>query len=151
MNTRWHDLIVDRIPDGGVHLEQQSGCEEPNVIHLHPAQLRHIAETFGLVAPNYPADELAKRLAYQLCATLKGLEDECHRSHWLELTYAKLDAWCSAIPDELFPYDLWEDEPEAMPKAQKPPVTPSNAVANPKASTPPAITPSDDGQLGLAV
>jgi hypothetical protein len=24
MNTRWHDLIIDRLEDGGIHLEQQS-------------------------------------------------------------------------------------------------------------------------------
>jgi len=39
MNTRWHDLIIDRLKDGSIHLEQQSGCDEPNVIHLHPEQI----------------------------------------------------------------------------------------------------------------
>lgn len=43
MNTKWHDLIIDRLPDGGIHLEQQSGCEEPSVIHLHPEQIMFIA------------------------------------------------------------------------------------------------------------
>lgn len=43
MNTKWHDLTIDRLPDGGIHLEQQSGCEEPSVIHLHPEQLLFIA------------------------------------------------------------------------------------------------------------
>ena len=58
MKARWHDLIIDRLPDGGIHLEQQSGCDEPNVIHLHPEQLLFIArqlcgmkpETAGKVA-----------------------------------------------------------------------------------------------------
>lgn len=147
---KFFDLSFTRQSDGSIRLMQMD-CGEDCIINLHTAQLRHIAETFGLVAPNYQTDGLAKQLAYQLCATLKGLEDECHRSHWLELTYAKLDAWCSTIPDELFPYDLWEDDPEAKPKAQKPPVTPAKVVAKPKALTPPAITPSDDRQLGLAV
>lgn len=43
MNTKWHDLIIDRLPDGGIHLEQQSGCEEPSVIHLHPEQILFVA------------------------------------------------------------------------------------------------------------
>ena len=43
MNTKWHDLIIDRLPDGGIHLEQQSGCEEPSVIHLHPEQVLFVA------------------------------------------------------------------------------------------------------------
>lgn len=115
MNTRWHDLMVDRLPDGGIRLEQQSGCEEPSVIHLHPVQLRHIAETFGLVAPNYPADELSKRLAEQLCTILRELEDERQRSLCLDLTYTKLDAWCSALPDDIFPHHVWDDEDDGKP------------------------------------
>ena len=43
MNTRWHDLIIGRLPDGGIHLEQQSGIDEPNVIHLHPEQVLFVA------------------------------------------------------------------------------------------------------------
>ena len=43
MNTKWHDLIIDLLPDGGIHLEQQSGCEEPSVIHLHPEQILFVA------------------------------------------------------------------------------------------------------------
>ena len=43
MNTRWHDLTFDRLKDGGIHLEQSAGLEEPNVIHLHPEQVLFIA------------------------------------------------------------------------------------------------------------
>lgn len=43
MNTRWHDLIIDRLKDGGIHLEQQAGLQEPSVIHLHPEQVLFIA------------------------------------------------------------------------------------------------------------
>lgn len=65
MSTRWHDLIIGRLPDGGIHLEQQSGCDEPSVIHLHPEQLLFITrqlcgmkpETAGKVA------ELERRIA----------------------------------------------------------------------------------------
>jgi hypothetical protein len=151
MNTRWHDLIIDRLPDGGIHLEQQAGLEEPSVIHLHPAQLRHVAETFGLVAPNYPADELSKRLAEQLCTILRELDGERHRSPWLDMTYTKLDAWCSALPDAIFPHHLWDDESETSSNAQKPPTAHAKASGNPNTSTGPAIASGDDGQLGLAV
>ena len=153
MNTRWHDLVFDRLPDGGIHLEQRSGVDDPSVIHLHPVQLRHIAETFGLVAPNYPADELSKRLALQLCSIMKELEDERHRSHRLDMTYTKLDAWCSALPDDIFPHHVWDDEDDGKPiyGAQKPPTASANASSKAKAPTSPVITPSDDGQLGLAV
>lgn len=63
MNTRWHDLIIDRLPDGGIRLKQQSGVDEPSVIYLHPAQLCHIAESLGPFAPSHPAAECIKRLA----------------------------------------------------------------------------------------
>lgn len=108
MNTRFHDLQFSREPDGSIRLVQ-SDCGEEYIIDLHPVQLRHVAETFGLVAPSYPADELTKRLARQLCEIQRELLEECYRSPNLELTYAKLDAWCSALPDDIFPFDLWDD------------------------------------------
>lgn len=113
MTNRFHDLTFERLKDGTIRLMQQSGLGEPDTIDIHPSQLRHVAEAFGLVPPSYPADELTKRLAEQLCTILKELADECHRSHWLELTYAKLDAWCSALPNDIFPFDLWEEPKKA--------------------------------------
>lgn len=151
MTNRFYDLQFSREPDGGIYLEQQSGLEEPDTIFLHPAQLRHIAETFGLVAPNYPADELSKRLAVQLCTILRELEDERHRSHWLDMTYTKLDAWCSALPDDIFPHHLWDDDTETTPDAQKPPTAHAKASGKAKTPTAPAIASSDDIQLGLPV
>ncbi len=144
MNTRWHDLIVDRLKDGGIHLEQHSGVDDPNVIHLHPAQLRHVAETFGLVTPNYPADELSKRLAVQLCTILRELEDECHRSPSLDRTYTKLDAWCSALPDDIFPHHVWDDEDDGKP------IYPPSAISQAKKTQPSAIAAGSE-QLGLEV
>lgn len=148
--TKFHDLTFNRQTDGSIRLTQ-SDCGEDSIIDLHPVQLRHIAEAFGVVAPSNPADELSKRLAFQLCTILRELEDECHRSHWLQLTYTKLDAWCSALPDDIFPHHVWDDDQEAAPEAQKTPVT--NAKASNKAKSPitPAIASSEDAQLGLAV
>lgn len=120
MNTRWHDLTFDRLKDGGIHLEQQSGCEEPNVIHLHPVQLRHIAETFGLVAPNHPADELSKQLAEQLCRVFLDMcDDYRHLSHALEDVYLRLDGYISALPDAIFPHHLWEEREKRERKAKE--------------------------------
>ena len=111
---KFHDLSFSRQPDGSIRL-MQSDCGEDYIIDMHPAQLRHVAETFGLVAPSHPADELSKRLAVQLCTILRDLEDERHRSHWLELTCTKLDAWCSALPDDIFPHHVWDDEDDGKP------------------------------------
>ena len=58
---KFHDLSFSRQPDGSIRL-MQSDCGEEYIIDLHPVQLRHVAEAFGLVAPNNPADELSKRL-----------------------------------------------------------------------------------------
>lgn len=114
MNTRWHDLIVDRLKDGGIHLEQQSGLQEPSVIHLHPQQLRHVAEQFGLVAPNYPDDELSKRLAERICRVFLAMSDDYrHLSHVMEAEFNSLDGFIDALPDAVFPFHLW-DEREAL-------------------------------------
>lgn len=112
MSARMFDLAFKQSSDGTIRLEQRDGDGdggEPAIIDLHPAQLRHVAVAFGIVAPNYQADDLSKRLAEQLCTIQRELADECHRSHWLELTFTKLDAWCSALPDAVFPYHLWDD------------------------------------------
>ena len=111
---KFHDLAFSRQPDGSIRLTQ-SDCGEDSIIDLHPAQLRYMAESFGLVAPNYPDDELSKRLARQLCTIQRELADECHRSHWLEMIFAKLDAYCASIPESVFPFDLWpDDDPDAQ-------------------------------------
>ena len=153
MTTRFYDLRFSREPDGGIYLEQQCGIDDPVTMFMHPVQLRHIVETFGFVAPSYPADELTKRLAEQLCTILRELEDERHRSHWLEMTYTKLDAWCSALPNDIFPHHVWNDENDGKPiyGAHKPPTASANTAGKPKAPAAPVIASSDDGQLGLAV
>ena len=153
MTTRFYDLRFSREPDGGIYLEQQCGIDDPVTMFMHPVQLRHIVETFGFVAPSYPADELTKRLAEQLCTILRELEDERHRSHWLEMTYTKLDAWCSALPNDIFPHHVWNDENDGKPiyGAHKPPTASANTSGKPKAPTALAIASSEDGQLGLAV
>lgn len=153
MTNRFYDLQFNRESDGSIYLEQQCGIDDPVSIFAHPTQLRYICESLGVVAPSYPPDELSKRLAVQLCTILRELEDERHRSHGLDLTYTKLDAWCSALPDDIFPHHVWDDEDDGKPiyGARKPPTASANASGKAKAPEAPAIKPSDDGQLGLAV
>jgi len=140
---KFYDLAFSRQPDGSIRLIQ-SDCGEDSIIDLHPAQLRYMAESFGLVAPNYSADELSKRLAVQLCTILRELEDECHRSPSLDRTYTKLDAWCSALPDNIFPHHVWDDEDDEKP------IYPPSAITQAKKAQPSAIAEGGE-QLGLAV
>lgn len=140
---KFFDLSFSRQPDSSIRLIQ-SDCGEDYIIDMHPAQLRYIAETFGLVAPNYPADELSKRLAVQLCTVLRELEDERHRSPRLDRTYTKLDAWCSALPDDIFPHHVWEDEDDDKP------IYPCSSITQAK-KTQPSATVEAGEQLGLEV
>lgn len=162
MNTRWHDLIVERLEDGGIHLEQYSGCGENSVIHLHPVQLRHTAERFGLVAPNYPDDEQSKRLAEQLCKVyLEMADDYRHLSHALESAYERLGGFIDNIPDDIFPNHLWEEraerelqQEEERQKRRAPgeavPFFPPSSTAN-GIGQPVTESCNSDGQLGLPV
>lgn len=149
MTNRFYDLTFSSEPDGCIYLEQQCGIDDPVTMFMHPAQLRHMAETFGLVATNCSADELSKRLAVQLCTILRELEDERHRSPGLDRTYTKLDAWCSALPDEIFPHHIWEDDAEDAAGTSKP-IYPSPSITQAKKAQPRAIAEGSE-QLGLAV
>ncbi|MBL8421036.1 MAG: hypothetical protein JNK92_10405 [Dechloromonas sp.] len=148
--TKFHDLTFNRQPDGSIRLTQ-SDCGEDSIIDLHPAQLRYMAESFGLVGPRSTGDELSKRLARQLCEIQRGLVSECHRSWWLERLFVKLDAYCSSLPDDIFPHDLWRDD---APDAQEAPLTPEHAARKPNPPLQPAVEAearSDGQQLGLEV
>lgn len=74
MNTRWHDLIIGRLKDGGIHLEQQAGLQEPSVIHLHPEQVLFIARQLCGMKPDdaNKVAELERRLSI-LTDCLEGL------------------------------------------------------------------------------
>lgn len=157
MTNRFFDLTFERLASGSIRLKQ-SAFDEDSIIDMHPAQLRHVAEALGLVPPSYPADELTKRLAEQLCTILKELADECHRSHWLELTYAKLDAWCSALPNDIFPFDLWEETEKASGSGEEVrPVRQPASVSTDSAQKPineptkNTAAPPDAGQLSITL
>lgn len=117
---QFYDLKFSSKPDGSICLTQKPGLDEPDTIYLHPAQLRHIAESFGLTTPSYRPDELTQLLAEQMGIIYKELSDECYRSHWLELTYAKLDGFMVALPSSVFPFHLWNDDKPTVPDAVAP-------------------------------
>ena len=151
---KFYDLSFSRQPDGSIRL-MQSDCGEDCIIDMHPAQLRHVAEVFALVAPTYPADELSKRLARQLCEIQKGLVEECHRSPWLEMLFTKLDAYCSSLPDDIFPHDLWDDDTLAAQGAVTAPASSSHGSHSSRQhdALPERVETaarSDDGQLPIA-
>lgn len=155
MNARWHDLTFDRLKDGGIHLEQQSGCEEPSVIHLHPEQVLSIARHLCGMQPETAkqVQELERRIAVLTDKLQNIVCDGGFRSDVLERTsdglwyLSKLDA----ALDLALEYDGGRLEPETPPDAQNPPTASANASSKAKAPEMPAIKPSDDGQLGLAV
>jgi hypothetical protein len=148
--TKFHDLSFNRQPDGSIRLTQ-TDCGEDSIIDLHPAQLRYMAESFGMVAPNSTGDELSKRLARQLCEIQKGLVSECHRSPWLEMLFIKLDAYCSSLPDDIFPHDLWDDDeqPDKADRASNQSLLTVDISSATKAQ--PEANTEAVGQLGLAV
>ena len=51
MPEQMYDLAIRPLAVGGFELEQSSGLEEPNLITLHPSQVRLLAERAGLLNP----------------------------------------------------------------------------------------------------
>lgn len=50
MNFQQFDLNATTIGNGVIRLTQPNGMDDPSVIDLHPAQLRHLAEAAGVIA-----------------------------------------------------------------------------------------------------
>lgn len=112
-----YDIEYRQLESGAIRLEQ-SAYGSDDTIDLHPTQIRAIAEHFGLVAPQPPADEITKRLAEQLCSAYLALLDQ--QRYWspgLEELFVRLDAQVDCIPDDLFPHRLWEQHEEQERKA----------------------------------
>jgi len=156
MNTRWHDLIINRLEDGCIHLEQQSGIDAPNVIHLHPEQILFVArslcgmkpETAGKVA------ELERRIAVLTDKLQSFICNSAFRSDLIEgigegFEYlAKLDG----LLDLAMEFDGGRLEPEykEADADDDKPIYPPSAITQAKKAQPSAIA-EGGGQLGLAV
>lgn len=116
MNTRWHDLIIDRLKDGGVHLEQQSGLNEPSVIHIHPEQLLFIAHQLYGMKPETVSKvvDLERRIAVLTDKLQNIVCNKAFRSDLIESIgegfeyLAKLDG----LLDLAFEFDGGRLEPE---------------------------------------
>lgn len=158
MNTRWHDLIIDRLPDGGIHLEQQSGADEPSVIHLHPEQLLFVARQLCGMKPETAGKvvDLERRIAVLTDKLQSIVCNKALRSDLIEhcgdgFEYlARLDA----LLDLALEFDGGRLEPEehapsdceislATPSSTNQPKTHPRALAG--------ASKADGKQLGLAV
>ena len=156
MNTRWHDLIINRLPDGGIHLEQQSGIDDPNVIHLHPEQILFVARSLCGMKPETAGKvtELERRIAV-LTDKLQSLAcDGMFRSELIERCghgfeyLAKLDA----VLDLALEFDGGRLEPEykEADADDGKPIYPPSAITQAKKMQPSATAERGE-QLGLAV
>ena len=153
MTNKFFDLQFSQLESGTIRLKQEAYGDD--VVDLHPVQFRYVAEHFGLVAPSYPADELSKQLAEQLCRVFLDMSDDYrHLSHTLEDTYSRLDGFIDAMPVAIFPHHLWDEreersnaeEQKARARASDPasptfgisssPITPPRAIADDSSSNP---------------
>ena len=156
MNTRWHDLTIDRLPDGGIHLEQQSGLEEPNVIHLHPEQLLFVARQLcGMTSHTAEqVQELGRRIAVLTDKLQNIVCNKAFRSDLIEQIgdgfeyLAKLDG----LLDLALEFDGGRLEPDhtQSPDDDDKPIYPPSAIAQAKQKLPRVIAEGGE-QLGLAV
>lgn len=158
MNTRWHDLTIDRLPDGGIHLEQQGGCDEPSVIHLHPEQILFIARRLcGMKSETAEkVVDLERRIAVLTDKLQDFVCDKHMRSSVLGLCddgqehIARLDA----LLDLALEFDGGRLEPEEHAPSDceiSPPARANDKLSktHPRAIATASVV--DDKQLGLAV
>src|SRR3990172_7093229 len=94
MTDRMFDLIIHPLVDGGFQLEQGGWPNEPDLINLHPVQVRLLAERAGLLPAPDPrlVDRLSARHAWCVRAVVDRL-DEIHRFYIDEI----IDRCASAV------------------------------------------------------
>ena len=69
-----YDLTIAPLVDGGFELEQRAGgLDEPALIHLHPAQVRLLAECAGLLAA--PDPKLLDRMSDRHIGRVRALAE----------------------------------------------------------------------------
>lgn len=156
MNTRWHDLIVDRLGDDGIRFEQRTGIDDPNVIHLHPEQVLFVARQLCSMKPETAekAEDLERRIAV---LTDKLQDIVCNKAFRNDLIegigegfeyLAKLDG----LLDLALEFDGGRLEPEYKESGadDSKPIYPCSPIAQAKKAQPSAIAEAG-GQLGLEV
>lgn len=160
INIRWHDLYVTRLTDGGIHLEQSPGVEEPSVIHLHPEQLLSIARQLCGMKPEDAGRlaELERRIAI-LTDKLQSIV--CNRLFRTDLLDAGQDGYAHLVQldgllDLALEFDGGRLTPEVNDDAMLEPgiasqlAAPCAAMDQAKKTQPSAIAEGGE-KLGLAV
>ena len=86
MSGPMFDLTYAQDADGTIRLEQRDYCGESSIIDLHPAQLRHIAESAGLLAPAAPGNcsTLERRFRIVAGQLAEFALDDLYRTEILE-------------------------------------------------------------------
>lgn len=113
---RVYDLAFQVLPDGGIELEQ--GFTEVNSISLHACHVRLLLERAGHLLPAPPADDLAKRLAVQLCELRDGLLLELGRSPGIDALHLQATAATDMLPDSVYPNWLYSKEEPGQPPTE---------------------------------
>lgn len=140
------DLDIKPLQNGGFQLSQQgSGLDEPDVVELHPVQVRLLAERAGLIPA--PAPGLVDRLQARHVERLQALRGRLHDLH--DIYYDEIVDRCGsgieislhleAIGDLV--YDLIEDIGTAPPAE---PVTKKNETNETNAAI--SVTPTKRGR-----
>ena len=115
------DSLCYRInPDGSVDLEQDLGAGNVERVFLHRVHLRLLLEETAHLLPLPPADDLAKRLAVQLCELRDGLALEFGRSPGIDALSLQATAACDMLPDAIYPNWLYSDQDEKPIEKEKP-------------------------------
>ena len=152
-----HEISFELIEDGSIRLEQQSGIDEPNIIWLHPEQLKYISRrTCGMDnATAASIEDLERKLSILTAGLERFVCDSGIRSEILDRCgnglelITRLD-WLLNLAWE---YDGQRLTPDDLQPPDKP-VYGGNVVS--RDTTPQAkptnATKRDDGQqLGLDV
>ena len=86
MSVPMFDLTYAQDADGTIRLEQRDYCGESSIIDLHPAQLRHIAESAGLLVPAAPGNcsTLERRFRIVAGQLAEFALDDVYRTEILE-------------------------------------------------------------------
>jgi hypothetical protein len=71
--TKMYEIDFELIEDGSIRLEQQSGIDEPNMIWLHPEQLKFIARR--MTGTNEATAVQVEELERRLLVLTAGLEE----------------------------------------------------------------------------
>ncbi len=146
------DLNITPLQNGGFELSQLAGgLEEPDLILLHPCQIRYLCEQAGLLTPD-PTPRLSARHVGRLHALRdrlhdlhdlyyneivdrcgSGIEISLHLEAIADLVYEMIEDIGTAPPSEQCNADVTLPPLQAAPKATKRAMTGAERVAKHRA------------------